>query len=542
MNKKKYGSVYTPHELSLFVSELLLDEVRNQGLKVSTILDPACGEGALLKTFKSINENKDSSYCGVDIDQEAIDFCSQNFKDSFSFYNENFILPKNRTCKSVDYWKEVLPNISIVISNPPWSKERIYDDNILGLSGFELNKNQYDAYVLFIESTIKLVSEGSLIAFIIPDSIFDTQNSHVRKYILETTKIKVIARLGEKLFPSVNRATTVIICQKGSDDKNRTKCFRLNTQDRKLFLEGKLCLKQAYENNFHYVLQERFSLNKSNDFDIDIKEEEEFIIEKIHKHGTSWQTDFKFGRGIEISKSGLGTICSACGCWQPILKKELGNKRKCVSCLEKYLVTEETVSYLLTEKKGNGEKKIIVGENLQRYKIHGCKYIKSNLSFLNYKNDIFSRKDSIILRKTGLGIYASLNTEQCFTTQSVYVLKPLKEDISLYYLGILNSRLIYYFYMMKFGENEWKSHPYLTKGIIFSLPIKRYEKNDITDQIKTLVKELLENYTKEKDLTLENLIFKLYNIKKNERQLIIKRLQALPKELTAVAEMRYMEN
>lgn len=81
-------------------------------------------------------------------------------------------------------------------------------------AGFTLVAGQYDSYVLFIELAYNILSEDGVMAFIIPDSLFDTQNERLRKFLVENTKIKVIARLGEKIFDEVNRATTVIICQK----------------------------------------------------------------------------------------------------------------------------------------------------------------------------------------------------------------------------------------------------------------------------------------------------------------------------------------
>ena len=42
-------------------------------------------------------------------------------------------------------------------------------------------------------------------AFIIPDSLFDAQNERLRKFLVEKTQIKVIARLGEKIFDEVTR-------------------------------------------------------------------------------------------------------------------------------------------------------------------------------------------------------------------------------------------------------------------------------------------------------------------------------------------------
>ena len=71
MIAKKYGVVYTPRRLADFAAELLYDEIKDDDFKVDTILDPACGECALLNAAKR-NFGEKVKYKGIDIDIEAI--------------------------------------------------------------------------------------------------------------------------------------------------------------------------------------------------------------------------------------------------------------------------------------------------------------------------------------------------------------------------------------------------------------------------------------------------------------------------------------
>ena len=60
-----YGVVYTPANLADFVAELLFDEVNittGNGIHEVNILDPACGEGILLKTISKYF----FTYCPLD--------------------------------------------------------------------------------------------------------------------------------------------------------------------------------------------------------------------------------------------------------------------------------------------------------------------------------------------------------------------------------------------------------------------------------------------------------------------------------------------
>lgn len=107
-----------------------------------------------------------------------------------------------------------------------------------------------------------------------------------------------------------------------------------------------------------------------------------------------------------------------------------------------------------------------------------------------------------------------------------------------YYLALLNSRVVYYYYLKVYGENEWKSHPYLTKKIIFSLPLKNYIGDDLDIKITTLAKELSINYTYQADIELERLIIKRYGLTDKEYRMIAEEMERLP-NLSAINGMKF---
>lgn len=278
---KKYGVVYTPDRLADFVATLLQEEMNENHIESGMILDPACGECALLNAFENMSGDK-YQYLGIDVDQEAV---SDDASGKTLILNDS-ILPKNVKKKTAEYWIEKLGVVKAIIANPPWSSEKIYDRERLSEAGFDLIKGQYDSYVLFIELAYKIVMDNGYFAFILPDSLFDSQNNDLRKFLVENTEIKIIARLGEKIFNEVNRATTVLICKKTIPaEESITKCFRLTTDDRRAFLNGENDLYHYYMAGVHKVSQKRFSKNANYIFDIDTREEEETLIQKIKEKG-----------------------------------------------------------------------------------------------------------------------------------------------------------------------------------------------------------------------------------------------------------------
>lgn len=536
MIKKKYGVVYTPTRLADFVATLLFNIVTEENYSANSILDPACGECALLKAANTKFGNS-VKYYGVDVDHDVIS-CNNQFKIT----HNDMILPINVKKKSADYWRTKYPNLSMIIANPPWSSEKIYEREQLRKAGFNLIDGQYDSYVLFMELSLSILPEGGYLAFIIPDSLFDAQNESLRCFLAEYTQIKVIARLGEKIFDEVNRATTIIICKKSKPNStSTTRCFRLTTDDRKTFLSSNAPLISFYQNQAHEVLQIRFRNNESCNFDIDARVEEETALNKIKSNVTRLSDFFMFGRGAEIAKAGNVVVCPSCHYAQGYKKSQLESGEKlCSKCKSLIHINTSTIQQLIAKEPIENSVQIYVGENVHRYLITGELHIRLGVTGINYKNRGLYLPPKILVRKTGLGIYAAIDYTGSMTSQTVYILKYKSGDVTIpleYFLAILNSRVIYYFYLKTYGENEWKSHPYLTKQIIFSFPIAQYEASEIDEQIIALSKELAKKYDYDKDIELERIIMLKYGLSETEQRMIYEEMNRLP-DLGAVNNMK----
>lgn len=138
-----------------------------------------------------------------------------------------------------------------------------------------------------------------------------------------------------------------------------------------------------------------------------------------------------------------------------------------------------------------------------------------------------------------MGIYAAIDYSHEKTIQTVYILK-YKKDNSVpleYYLALLNSRVVYYYYLKTYGENEWKSHPYITKNILFSLPIKKYENSALDLKIIQLATQISHKYDYSTDLQLERLIMQKYNLDDEDINIIRNEMNNLP-NLSSVNSMK----
>lgn len=543
-SKKGYGVVYTPQYIADFLVYLLKQEMYKDKYVANSFLDPACGEGALLLSVA--NEfGPLKNYIGIDVEKQAINRLSTNSTNEFKLYCKDAILPTRGKETASDYWTKLIPDLSVVIANPPWSSEKIYSNEQLMNAGFELYSGQYDSYVLFLELAYKILAEGGYFGFIIPDSLFDYQNTSLRRFLCEKTQIRVIARLGEKIFTDVNRAATIIVCRKSVPDENSsTMCFRLTPQQRKRVLAKENKLSDVYENDKHTVRQIRFQMNDYCLFDVDTRAGEEPLIRKIGGDQLNWYQTFKFGRGVEISKKGRLVVCPSCENSQGYTKAQLqAGIKTCVNCGQTIALNDESPVSIIADTQITDEYvPIFVGENIRRYIISGSSFVKLGVAGVNYKNSDIYKSPKLLIRKTGLGIYACIDYTNTLTSQTVYILQYRDKDNVApmeYYLALLNSRAVYYFYLKVYGENEWKSHPYFTKEIIFSLPLKRYTGDSLDKEITELSKQLCKNYDYTTDLKLETLVFQRYGISEDEATLIRNEINKLP-DLSAINGMKFI--
>lgn len=549
------GEVYTPNKLSDFVSMIIIKEyLRNENRESLLVLDPACGDGSLLSGLqKNINEVKEKinhiEFHGCDINSKSIDIAKKRFesqdKINFKWFIMDSIIPENGK-KYIDGWdSRTNKKYDVIVTNPPWGADLMHSKLELQSAGYINTSGQIDSYYLFVEMCYSLLNDGGICLMILPDSVFGQEATDIREYLVKNTELKLISRLGEKIFTGVNRATSLIMFRKNKPlGETNVTCFRLDSDSRIKYLKDELQLDEAYEKNHHIVLQSRFLNNNSYEFDIDTKDTEIELVNKIKSSAIDWDEYFKCGRGVEISKNGDVARCMHCGNWQGITKKqyEKGDK-KCNNCGNITSINKANID-ILVSKDNNGKDgaEFLVGENIKRFEINGNRYVKMGYKGINYKDvDIYKSK-KLLIRKTGLGINAVIDYAETIISQTIYyyILKEETDFDLEYVLGVLNSRVLFYYYLKKYGENEWKSHPYLTHTIIKDLPIKKVnnENKEIASKISNLVKKILEKgYSNSLDKEIEKLIMKLYGINEVEKKIIIDEINTLP-DLGAINNMK----
>ena len=537
--QKRLGAFYTPELLADFLSYKILSLVKLDKSKHYTVVDPATGDSALLKAFLRQSKVKgiNISLVGIDIDKQAIDHSRKEFfglENNISFIQTDGLYPYNSLTPNAGWdvlKRKFLPNgIDFIVSNPPWGTDK---SNYINLSrDFLVAKGQYDIYDLFLETIINNLNENGCYGIIIPDSIYALEHNPIRKLLFQKTTIKSIVRLGEGFFQDVNIAATLVFGIKKHSTRYNISCVHLSNEDRKLIISNQKSLYDIYKHKISKV-SSKLMIDANYSFLTNIQPLDFSIAEILNKCPTVGEF-VTSQRGIELSKKGRVVQCNHCGKWLPEPKGDIDAIIKCPHCKTKLLKKELQKKIIISKEQLPNSLKLIIGESIYRYNTVSKLYIVKDVDGINYKEESLYQGDKILVRKTGVGITAGMDYNNCVTNQVVYVLKK-KSSISELIsnevvIAVLNSRVITYHIIKKYGNNGWKTHPYLSQSDVSSLPFPTIDIDnpDIQKCLKKITQLVRDNsrgnndeFPCDVDLEIEKNIAKLFNLKEEHYVVIM---------------------
>lgn len=569
----------------------ILDPLNVENL---TIVDPACGSGSfLIKAFDSVKrwyeeynqkilenarkngllENYDvipdfrqkiitQNLYGVDSDTQATEIASVNLMLKALRKGEklpkimsenikwgNSLIESSEEDERAFVWEKEFEKImekggfDICIGNPPWGADLSRNKDYLE-KRFALAEGQYDSFELFIELSPKILKEGGIWGFVIPDSIFNPEHQNLRKFLCLENQIEAIVKLGEGFFKGVFRSGVIIIFRKKKPQEDHlVSALTLLKDDRKSLIEGKTSISKIEMENGILIPQKRFMEDENFTFDISKSVEDEKIMLKMEMRRMDWDETIDTYRGVEFSENGLVIQCPNCFKWNNPPRKRKGKyeTKKCSHCGFEYVFDEalKKESIVSRKKKKETDTLFVTGKSVNRYYTKDFWYLDVTKEGINYKDPFIYEGPKILIRKTGIGLYATIDYTGAYVPQVVFIFK-LKDEIPEKYrnlrlefiLGVLNSRVILYYYYKKCGEVEWKSFPYVTPKTLKQLPIpeidfSNYEEKEIHDRIVEKVTDILHERGNFEtlDFEIENLVMDLYGITPEMKTYVWKELR-----------------
>ena len=500
-----------------------------EAIKNIKILDTACGSGAflitafefLLKQTNMIDEKLldltgeqdlfsdttryilENNIFGVDLNRESVEITKLSLwlksanKNKTLTTLENNIKCGNSLIKDKEFvkdlafdWEKEFPEIfknggfDIIIGNPPYVRQ----ESIKEIKPYlEQNYRVYtgisDLYCYFYELGYNLLKDNGYLGFITSNKWFRAKyGEKLREFLINNTEFyNIVDYNGTKVFDGATVDSNILIFKK---NKVKNSIFSLQIAD---------TIPIEYE-------QEKLSKESF----IFINQNEDSIKEKIERIGKPLKEwDININRGITTGLNDAFIIDKETR--DKLLEEDYKNSEIIKPLLrgkdiEKYNINYADF-YLINSHNGKAGKGAIDIENypqikkwLERFEPKLSKRADKGKTPFNLRNCAYLKefeKEKIVWQRVTKENTFALAEKDTFILDSMAFLSNIEKE-KKYLLGILNSKLIYFYlnqYTHKYGNNGFL----LSNQYVEKLPIKPYN-NEI--ELENKVDLILENNKK----------------------------------------------
>lgn len=583
-HRKEQGIYYTPTYIVDYIVKNTVGvylENTKEGIEQIKILDPACGSGSfLIKAFDALNEyqsKSDAAYhqaeldfktdiiftkkakilqnniFGVDLDKQAVEITQLNLLLKIAEKKKRLpLLGENIKCgnsliddekiagvkafKWENEFEEIMKNggFDVIIGNPPyisnWQLSEVDRNMVIFLDKkySSVTVGHWDIYILFIKKALELLKDNGFLSFIVPSSFAkEKYGMKLREYIIKNCTIISLAEFGtETVFKDVARKYIIFVIQKKRPTDKLTEITYFKNY--------------KFEKS-HSISQKTF-LNLHNfTFRTDLDEKQFSILNKIAS-----------------TKCFIGNICCV-------------NVGVVAHSREGAPVSFKKNDVIYNEYKPN-YKKYIEGRDISRYS-----YSWKGL-YMDYENNVknfhrskypelFESNKIIIRRVSGENnsIVAVYDDIHFYMNDNLINIIPWDDDIlrlqtpekkwdifkpynslSLkYILGILNSKLITFYFDKSLATGTLQgTYSGVYPEDVRMIPIKQLSETqqqpviELVDKMLSLNKRLneledkrtdertrIENEIKTIDSQIDEIVYSIYNISKDEKEIIKQNLK-----------------
>jgi len=532
-HRKEQGIYYTPTYIVDYIVKNTVGELlknKKNKAKDIRILDPACGSGSfLIKAFdylySNLSSGKDSkqyridsqgkysikteilknNLYGVDLDNKAVEITKLNLllkaaekdrrlpeeidvhiKHGNSLIDDEAVAGLNAFKWEGNFQEE---SFDVVIGNPPYVRntELPNRDKEFFIKNYSSAHKQYDIYVLFFEIGLKLLKNKGYLGFITSNKFIASEyGQKLRELILKQCRVASLIDVSNlRVFKDASTYPVITILQKTKEEG-----YRKNNNISFQKIED---ISDLYSNkNITVIKQSKFMENEDNQLLEHKGNKKSDLIKKIEKNCFKIKNLFLCQRGSPKNKI-----------------KIFDNKtRESLSC--------------------------IISRDANRY----CPKVSEKIFVMSDLQNKIISKEKILLPRTVLSLKAAYETGNNFIMDRIYYLIPkdgVKTNLK-FVTGILNSKLMDFYYKIGFGTTHVGGGYLDLRGIqIVELPIKQIPESQqqplikLVDKMLSLNKRLneigdkktsesakLEEEIKKTDNEIDQLVYKLYGLTKEE--------------------------
>ena len=378
----------------------------------------------------------------------------------------------------------------VVIGNPPYLRVREENELVRNyyFSNYCVAENQLDLYHLFIEQTFNISNKNSCHSLIVPNAFLANKNNiNLREFILKSFSILKVIDVKDDVFEEASVDVLIFIFTKPRVEK-----------DGEYFIALKRNI--IFKNYFNSKI---FENSQNKNFTITIDADKQTIIERMLKVSVHFSEIFETISGIKEYQVGKGK--------PPQTIEQVKNK-----------VFNEN------HKKDDTFIPELRGKNLQKYYyIWENEYISYGPWLAEPRTFNYFKGEKIVIRQipSKKSLVASLIKDTFIIDQTGYVAKPKDKTDLLFYLALMNSRLIFWYFQNI--NNEFDNlFPKIKIGEINEIPIhkgsEKYNKMiaEIVDQILTLKSQDPSADTTSLEAEIDRMVYDLYGLTEEERKIV----------------------
>lgn len=235
---KQTGATFTPKNFANYLSEKLINYHKGTNLKV---LDPACGDGALLMAMSETlkKHNRIFELYGYDSNQRYLDIAKENLLINNQIINANLIYAdfleiitlKQKQLSLFDTDSSPISEFAdLIIANPPYVRTQILGTNqAQNLSKkFEL-KGRVDLYYPFLIAMTHALKDNGILGVITSNRYLSTKSGEsIRRFLIDNYEILEVIDLGDtKLFDAAVLPAIFIGRKKTGANNKSSKFYKI---------------------------------------------------------------------------------------------------------------------------------------------------------------------------------------------------------------------------------------------------------------------------------------------------------------------------
>lgn len=230
---KKAGEFYTPHEVSLLMSEIVANHVKDQN--EIKIYDPTSGSGSLLinigqSVAKHINDENNIKYYAQELKKNTYNLTRMNLV-------MRGILPDNIVTRNGDTLEDDWPffedndpvntydplYVDAVVSNPPYSQkwDPSNKETDPRYSAYGLAPKAKADYAFLLHDLFHIKSNG-IMTIVLPHGVIfrGGEEREIRKNLIEKNKIDAIIGLPPNIFYGTGIPTIIMILKQNREEND----------------------------------------------------------------------------------------------------------------------------------------------------------------------------------------------------------------------------------------------------------------------------------------------------------------------------------